>query len=219
MPFRLSRCVGICAEKPQQASKWYSVKLGLRGSADAGAVQLDGGILQFFIDPGKRSSPVLELLAEDLDHARAEARVMGFREAAWNGLDKLNLLIDPFGVKWNVFQWIGDLDDYEDNLDGCLVSPKVGILCEDPEASAQFYANMLGEPATHSPEAWIIDSGPVRLRLEKGLPLGPVFYLTSGTPLTRLGASERASTVTDANGVTWKAQPATTISQAVTEQE
>lgn len=218
MPFRLSRCVGVTAEKPQQASKWYSSKLGMRIVPGESGVQLDAGILQFYIDPGKRSSPVLELLSDDLDRARAEARTLGFREAAWNGLDKLNLLIDPFGVKWNVFQWVGDLDDYEENIASCRVSPKIGVLCADPELSARFYANMLGEAATQAPDAWIIDSGPVRMRLELGLPLGPVFYLSNGTPLTTIGGSDGAMTVTDANGVTWKAQATAQSDKAVTEQ-
>lgn len=217
MSFRLSRCVGLCARDPGEAVAWYEDSLSMeRGPTGSDGMQVRMGLLHFYVDPGRPTQPVLELLTDNLELARAEAQRMGFREVCWNGIDKLNMVVDQFGVKWNVYHSpvVGDEEGMGEAVTGL---GRIGIHWHQPELAAEFYSSLLGEAATLAQDAWIIDSGLVRLKIERGLPSGPVFYLPSEFDMRGIGAKNRQSVFTDKFGVTWKSQPGPKSSRAVVE--
>lgn len=223
MPIRLSRCVAILTAQPEQALQHYQSWLGLRSNDTLEGVEIDTGSLKIFIDQGQRNGTLFELLVDDLDHARADLRRRGFFELAWRGPGKPNLVRDPFGIEWNIHQ--GEITESWPSLDATPspIPPKLIILSQDAKAAAEFYAMTLAEPATQSPAGWIIDSGPIRILIEPGIPTGSALCVDSTADGVDTAQTEALfggkSIAVDPFGVTWKRLLSTELEHAVTNAE
>ncbi|MCB0827028.1 MAG: VOC family protein [Armatimonadetes bacterium] len=203
MSFRLSPCVGICSPNATDAIELYRDALGARPIPGEGLVHLACGPLHIFVDPGQPRPPVFEFLVTNLADARKTAKASGFEEIVWQGQGGNNFLVDPFGVTWNVTHDLG-FDPEEFGEGDSPVLPKLGILTHEPHNAAMYYSAMLGEPASKIGDAFIIDSGPIRLRIQAGLPVGSCLWLNSDFDPTLLGGQSGKSSLTDANRVHWR---------------
>jgi catechol 2,3-dioxygenase-like lactoylglutathione lyase family enzyme len=204
MPFSLSRCVALQTPRPAEALEFYRTQLDMRFVGDQRGTELAAGGLRFFIDPGNPRL-MFELETSDLSVARREIGALGLELIEWGGPDRANLVVDPFGLMWNVFEapprTLEPLDE------DALVMLKLGLNTHRRADAAEYYARLLDVPVTFSGPAAILDSGPVRLRIEPGLPEGPVLWVRPGTDMTRLGGAIHATAVTDPFGVRWRVSP------------
>lgn len=219
MSFQLSKCVGLTVPDPDAAAQFYESWLGIKATHTVDGLQLLGGGLTFFIDPGDRRPPLLEFLTDDLESARAILKGFGFAEEVWYGPGKLNLVTDPFGIHWNIYQLIPG--DNWPMIDSHLppVAAKIALQIHETQRAAQFYADILAEPAMQTPSGWTIDSGDLRLIIEPGLPAGPLFYVDPDSDqvnnefLTEI-FNGKSSTV-DQFGTPWKLLPRPADGKAV----
>lgn len=198
----------------------YVRRFGMRTTDSAEGLKLDAGVLAFYIDPGTRQPPILELITSDLAPARAMLRAFGCQEQAWHGPGKLNLVFDPFGIAWNVYEGETD-EDWIERMERVSPIPgKIVLHLHEGAKAAAFYAELLGEAATQTPTGWTIDSNHVRLLIEPGLPHGPAFFADSaGAPdpegLEEFFASKKSQV--DEFGVTWRATTRSGPANAVVE--
>lgn len=218
MGFQVSPCVGIIVPDPPQASSFYQEKLGMNFVGLTSGLKLAANTLRFFLDPGRLQPPVLELLVPNLEEARTALRKFGFEEASWQGPDKANLVVDPFGIRWNIYH-APNLDDLKEphKTAGCPVLAKIGIQTPFPVKAADFYAELLELPLTTSHNAWFVDGRFVRLRFEDVSPPGPVFYLHPDFDLTTLDdtAITPQAVAMDPYGIRWKRGPIAQTETAV----
>lgn len=190
MSFQLSKCIGLTVSHPQQAAEFYESWLGISPLHTPEGLQLPGAGLTFFLDPDDRRPPLLELLTDDLESARTMLSHFGCREEVWYGPGKLNLISDPFGLHWNIYQQIPEnpWPVIKSNLPS--VPAKLTIQTHETEKAARFYADLLNEPAMETPSGWAIDSNGIRLIIEPGLPPGIVFTVDSDSPLVNAEITE-----------------------------
>ena len=198
------------------AAQVYAASLGMSAASGSSQIELVAGVFHFFIDPGKPHAPVLELLTNDLAKARAAARSLAMEEVVWKGVGNLNLLVDPFGVRWNVYEVASELPDINTEFEESEVMPKLAIHAPELSKAADFYATLFEMTHFRTPNGYVMDHGAIQLSIEEGLPIGPVFYVSSSEVLERLGASTGRKIFTDAFGVTWKCQNLASFQTAVT---
>lgn len=214
MGFGLSRCVGLTAPHPDAMVQKYRDALGWEMLTSDQGLCLTDGALRAYVDPGERRPPVLELLTDHLSAARGQLRALGFEEVTWKGSGELNLVVDPFGNSWNIFELGADDEDEDFDFDSPTLA-RIGLHTHEPAKVAEFFSTVLERPATLSGHVWVIDSDPVRLRIEPGLPNGPVFLLEDSLQLQALGSQPGQSTLTDTWGITWRVLPRPPASTAV----
>ncbi|MDK3162191.1 hypothetical protein QPK87_37435 [Kamptonema cortianum] len=198
------------------AAQMYAATLGMSAASGSSQMELAAGVFHFFIDPGKPHAPVLELLTNDLAKARAAARSLAMEEVVWKGVGKLNLLVDPFGVRWNVYEEASELADIDADFEESEVIPKLAIHAPELSRAADFYATIFELSHFQTPSGYVMDHGTIQLSIEEGLPIGPAFYVSSSEVLERLGAAPGRKIFTDAFGVTWKCQNLASFHTAVT---
>lgn len=208
MAFCISPCIGLTTPNPGEMVAEYTGLFGMQQAADAEGLRLEAGFLSFYVDPGQRQPPILELLTKDLASARALLRAFGCQEQAWNGESKLNLVTDRFGIAWNIHQG-QPTKDWLDQMDRVAAVPaKIALHLHEGAKAAAYYAELLGEPATHTPGGWTIDSNHVRIVVEPGLPHGPAFYADAAAapdPEAVAGFFAGRTCHVDRFGITWKA--------------
>lgn len=217
MSFRTSRCVGIAAKDPAEASRFYQEVVGMKLVGLSEGIELDAGGLTVFVDPGPPRPPILELETTDLHEAKKDLRRFGFEELSWNTPDAPNLVVDPHGVRWNI------IEKQEPALlpvkphVASPVQAKIGLQTPFPERTAHFYAQLLDCPPTPSLDGWIIDDILVRILLQDRLPVGPVFYLEPGFDISKIDetAVGEDPLALDPFGVRWKLGPAQFSENAV----
>lgn len=210
--FWLSRYVGLTSPDPQHAVHTYAAKLGME-PVPHHIAEVQAGPLHFCIDPGDPAPPVLELMTPRLAEARPALRARGFTELVWKGVGETNLVADPFGNKWNVYQHDPADDDFPEEHPNVL--PKIGLIHHRPHDVAHFYAALFEAKLSQRGTAFIIDSGPIRLRVQSGLPEGPTFWLHPDFDIGRLTDGPTKSYVIDDNKVCWRHADATDLEYAV----
>lgn len=207
MAFALSHCVGITILNPDEAVKFYADLLGMTPAPSIEGLKLQAGPLAFFIDPGQRQPAILELTTDNLAEARPALRSFGFQEQTWHGPGKLNLVTDPFGNSWNIFEDNQEFDWPSLPTSNPVVPAKIAVNVHETQKAAQFFADVLQESATETPSGWTIDSNQVRLILEPGLPPGPAFYIdlqAANNPDKIMEFFQTKSTQVDPFGIAWK---------------
>lgn len=211
MPFEVSPCIGLTVPDPGEASRYYQNALGMKLVGLQDGVELAAGPIRFFIDPGRPRVPVLELLTQNLAQARQDLRGFGCEEVIWKGPDEANIVVDPFGIRWNVFE-CPDFDPLFPSLDpgDCPVLPKIGIQTPYAIKAADFYANLCQHAHSISHDAWFVDGRFVRLRIEDLLPPGPAFFVDPGFDLSQIDerAVGESAVAVDPFGVRWRPGPA-----------
>ncbi len=217
MPFRASKCIGLTTPNPNDAAKYYQEIFKMKVVGYEDGIHINGGGLHFFIDPGKEKTPIIELIHENNDEARKTLRRFGFDEISWNYPDSPNLVVDPFGITWNVF--IEEDSEPSIAFGGCQkpILSKIGIQTPHPEKAARYYAELLSTTASQVHNSWIVDCLEIRFKFTNNLPIGPTFYLDSGFDLTKVdpGANAEDATAIDQFGVRWKLGPAQLSDSAV----
>lgn len=204
MSFSLSRCVALQTPRPAEALEFYRTQLDMQLVGHQHGTELAAGGLRFFIDPGNLRL-MYELQTTDLRVARREIGALGLELVEWGGPERANLVVDPFGLIWNIHEAPpSPMDPLEDDA---LVMLKLGLNTHRRADAAEFYARLLDVPVTFTGPAAILDSGPVRMRIEPGLPEGPVLWVRPGTDMTLLGGAVHATAVTDPFGVRWRVSP------------
>lgn len=180
MAFRLSRCVAVHSPDVNKARDFYMENMQLRLVGKDGGLELGARSLRLFIDPGPPSPAVLEMVTDDGPQARDKIRRLGFEEKSWKGPGKPCLVVDPWGIVWNVFfDQTQPSTDPTGNFGPCLVSDKVGVLCNEPSEAADFYGVVFDElPSRTVDGSWTVDSGPNRLRVELGQESSALYLAT-----------------------------------------
>ncbi len=206
--FQVSSCVGLLAREPMGAVQFYERAFGMRWVGSEHGIELSAGPLRLFVDPGEPRPLVLELLTPDLEVARRRVAAFGFERLLWEGVGRTNLVRDPFGLLWNVFEdphAFGPPD---------LEPPEVGVakacvggLVPDPGHVASFYARVLeSAPNRLTDNSWAVDSGGMRARFRYSERVSPAIWLTEAPAdgLRREGVAESDPGVfVDPFGVAW----------------
>ncbi|MBS1709254.1 MAG: hypothetical protein JSS65_11125 [Armatimonadetes bacterium] len=212
MAFRLSRCVGVTAPDVNKARDFYAQHMQLRVIGYEKGLEMRARSLRLFIDPGPPGPAVLEMVTDEGPQARERIRRHGFEEKLWRGPRQPCLVVDPWGVVWNVFFEAGEtvMDELEPT-GPCLVSDRVGVVCEEPDDAADFYGSLFdAAPSKTVAGSWTVDSGACRMRIERGT-AGSLLYLASDAcfeALLAVGCHEVSSSpprIRDPFGVTWGA--------------
>ena len=104
MKFRMSPAIAVYSSDPAAGESFYRDVLGFPTAQDG-----DGGIdaepLRIFVDSTKRcDGPLLELLVDDLEAARAHLEANGCSIVEWAGRGGACVVEDPNGVRFNVWQ-------------------------------------------------------------------------------------------------------------------
>lgn len=207
MAFALSHCVGLTTLHPDEAVKFYAELLGMEPAPSIEGLKLQAGKLAFFLDPGQRQPAILEIITDNLHTARPLLRSFGFEEQTWHGPGKLNLVTDPFGIAWNIFEDTSDEEWPALPTSNPIVPAKIALHLHETAKAAQFYADVFQESATETPSGWTIDSNQVRLLIEPGLPHGPAFYIdlqAAPNPDQIKEFFQSKSTQVDQFGTAWK---------------
>jgi hypothetical protein len=207
MAFKLSHCIGITTPDLTALVTTYGERFGLQSDHTPDGFAIFADPLILYLDPGPRQPPILELVTDSIDQARPLLRAFGCQELAWNGLGKLNLVTDPFGINWNIYQAVPENRWPKLLAQPSVILPKVALHLHETAKAAQFYSDLLAENALKTLSGWIIDSNQIRLVIEPGLPHGPALYIDLDTlpdPTSFLELVNNKSTHTDEFGITWK---------------
>lgn len=213
MAFRLSRCVGVTSPDVNRARDFYTQHLQMRVLSYENGLELGARNLRLFVDPGPVAGAVLEMITDEGPAARDRVRRLGFEEKHWRGPGQPCLVVDPWGVVWNVYFDKG-LPGAEaiDTATTSLVSDRIGVACEEPAEAADFYGTLFDVvPSKTMAGQWTVDSGACRLRIEKG-DTGSMLYLASEAsfdPLVAQGCEEVSTSpprLRDPFGVVWGAE-------------
>jgi catechol 2,3-dioxygenase-like lactoylglutathione lyase family enzyme len=102
----MSHNVALRTRDTSQAVNFYTQVLGFRNrSEDPVLADLDAGPMTLFIiEDQEFSGPVLELIVDDLEEARAELVAQGCEVLRWRGKGQDCYIRDPFGVVYNLWE-------------------------------------------------------------------------------------------------------------------
>lgn len=107
MKFELSNNAAVQTIQPEKAVKFYTQILGFkdrRDDPDFGGV--DTGSLRIFVQEDKNvSGIVMELFVDDLEEAKKILTENGCRIIRWEGKGKDCYIEDPFGVRFNIWEY------------------------------------------------------------------------------------------------------------------
>jgi predicted enzyme related to lactoylglutathione lyase len=111
MKFRVSNRSAVQVSDATAAAAFYGGALGLPISEEEGFHAVDFGPLTLYVDPADLSDGiVLELCTEDVEAARTYLTDKGCRVLRWEGVGKVCLIEDPFGIRFNLWQESLDTD-------------------------------------------------------------------------------------------------------------
>lgn len=187
MRFRVSPCIGLVTPDVGRAAQFYVEEMGMDIEDQGEGVELLAGPLHLFLDPGPMGQPVFELLVSDLDDASGRLKFYGFETIVWNGVGSANLVRDPFGLVFNVFEF-GDDDEFESAIqqEGTFF-PHIGAVTTDLKSISEFYCAILQQPANKlSDDSVLISGGDLCLRFVEGESNASVVWLGPGANLSRL---------------------------------
>ena len=214
MSFRVSPCIGLVTPHLDKASRFYRDRMKMSLESVEEGMEFVAGPMHIFLDPGPKGEAVFELLAPDLDAARGRLRFYGYEEIVWNGIGKANLVRDPFGLVFNVFEYGEDeVIDLNAELQ-TMYRPIMGAVCPSPAPVAEFYSMVLQRPANRLADgSYIVSGGDVSLRFRAGAAAGPVVWLAHDAPVENLieggceAVEEDASVLIDPFGLRWAVEP------------
>lgn len=206
----MSPCVGLCTPDLDKASRFYCDAMAMDLDSFEDGAELIAGPMHIFLDPGPRGSAVFELLTPDLEAARGKLKFYGFEVAAWNGLGKANIVRDPFGLVFNVFEF-DEAEELAIAQDGHRVyRPMVGAVTPSPKPMAEFYSMVLQQPANRLTDgSYLISGGDVSLRFRLGETDAQILWMSHEAPIERLlvcgcvPLEEDHSVLTDPFGLSW----------------
>lgn len=210
MFFRISPCVGLCTPDIETASQFYCEAMGMMLDSFEEGAELIAGPMHIFLDKGPRGSIVFELLTPDLETAKGKLKFYGFETVAWNGAGRANIVRDPFGLVFNVFEY-GEDEEVEVDRDGHpFYRPIIGAVTPSPKPIAEFYSMVLQQPANRlSDGSYILSGGDVSLRFRPGETDAQVLWLAYDAPVELLidvgctPLEDDRSVFTDPFGVSW----------------
>jgi len=105
MKFKVSDRSAVQVTDAQAAVEFYGGALGLPVSEEEGFHSVKAGPLTLYIDPSELCDGiVLELVVEDVEAARAFLTERGCQVLRWEGVGKVCLIEDPFGLRFNLWQ-------------------------------------------------------------------------------------------------------------------
>ena len=210
MFFRISPCVGLCTPDLDKATRFYCDAMGMDLDSFEEGAELIAGPMHIFLDPGPRGSSVFELLTPDLEAAQGKLKFYGFEIVAWNGPGKANIVRDPFGLLFNVFEFEEEDELAIDPEGHRIYRPMVGAVTPSPKPIAEFYSMVLQQPANRlADSSYIISGGDVSLRFRMGETDAQVLWLTHDAPVQNLliagctALEEDHSVLTDPFGLSW----------------
>ncbi len=222
MQLRVSPCIGLVTPEIERAAEFYVNAMGMGLDEEQDSVELLAGPLHLFIDPGPIGQPVFELLVEDLDASEGKFKFFGFETLVWNGVGKANLVRDPFGLVFNVFEY-GD-DDYFEVAAGSDGSfcPHIGAVTPDTKAVAEFYSTVLQQPANKlSDGSILVSGGELGLRFMKGTVNVGVIWLAHSVSVPQLVRSgcesieDGGRVIADPFGLCWAIEKRQAATHAV----
>ncbi len=188
---------------------------------DDGA-ELMAGPLRIFLDKGPRSSPVFELLTPSLDDAQGKLKFYGFEVVAWNGVSRANIVRDPFGLVFNIFEFDEEDVIELDLADHMVYRPTIGAVTPSPKPLAEFYSMVLQQPANRLTDgSYLLSGGDVSMRIRPGEVDAQVLWLAHDAPVEHfLDAGCRPleddlSVITDPYGLSWAVETRIQSSHAV----
>jgi catechol 2,3-dioxygenase-like lactoylglutathione lyase family enzyme len=220
--FRVSPCVGLSTPDLDSASRFYCDAMGMELESFEDGAELLAGPLRIFLDPGPRSSAVFELLAPDLDGAQGKLKFYGFEVVAWNGVGRANIVRDPFGLVFNIFEF-DEADTVELDLgEHRVYRPMIGAVTPSPKPLAEFYSMVLQQPANRLTDgSYLLGGSEVSMRIRPGEVDAQVLWLSHDAPVEHyLDAGCRPleddnSVITDPYGLSWAVETRIQSSHAV----
>jgi hypothetical protein len=184
--------------------------------------ELLAGPLRIFLDPGPRSTAVFELLAPDLDGAQGKLKFYGFEVVAWNGVGRANIVRDPFGLVFNIFEF-DEADAIELDLgEHRIYRPMIGAVTPSPKPLAEFYSMVLQQPANRLTDgSYLLGGSDVSMRIRPGEVDAQVLWLSHDAPVEHLldagcqPLEDDNSVITDPFGLSWAVETRIQSSHAV----
>ena len=210
MTFRISPCIGVCTPDIETASQFYCEAMGMDLDSFEEGAELIAGPLHLFLDKGPRGSVVFELLTSDLEAAQGKLKFYGYETVSWNGAGRANIVRDPFGLVFNVFEY-GDDEPLEVDRDSHRVyRAMIGAVTPSPKPIAEFYSMVLQQPANKLTDgSYLLAGGDVSLRFRPGETDAQVLWLGHEAPVDLLidvgcrPLEDDLSVFTDPFGVSW----------------
>ena len=222
MFFRISPCVGLVTPDLDKASRFYRDSMHMTLESFEEGMEFLAGPLHLFLDPGPKGSIIFELLTPDLEAAQGKLKFYGFDVITWKGIGKANLVRDPFGLVFNVFEY-GEDDQIDLNAEGdSMFRPLIGAVAPTIAPMAEFYSMVLQQPANKLADgSYIVSGGEVSIRFRSSEHEGPVIWLAHGTDVDGMVASGCKKLEGDENllidpfGVCWTVEPRSESTHAV----
>ncbi|MBS1715606.1 MAG: VOC family protein [Armatimonadetes bacterium] len=221
MALVVSPCVGLVTPDPGAAAGFLCDVLDMEIVGTDAGIELWGGPLRFFIDPGQPRPLVFELATDDHAQARQLVRSFGFEELVWRGPGQSCLARDPFGLVFNIHQDSSGLGSFDlEGFEPALIKPCIGAGLPDPHEAASFYSEVLDSPFSRLPDgSYVVGSGPVRLRFRFGVGTAPMVWLRADAPVKKLLTNgcrkSDGNAVVDPYGVHWCVEAAPEARTAV----
>ena len=206
----------------EKASRFYRDRMNMALESMEEGMEFVAGPMHIFLDPGPKGEAIFELLASDLEAAQGRLKFYGYEEIIWNGLGKANLVRDPFGLVFNVFEYGEDeVIDLNAELE-TMYRPLMGAVCPSPGPVAEFYSMVLQRPANLLADgSYLVSGGDVSLRFRAGKAEGPVVWLAHDAPIENLieggcmPVEDDASILIDPFGLRWAVEPRPESTHAV----
>ncbi len=209
MAFQLSNCLGLVTPNPGEAALFYASFFAM-DLEDSPVTELLAGPFQIFVDPGTQRPIAFELVTDDLEQARSDARNLGFEELIWRGHNQSCLVRDPFGLIWSVHE---DRTAFEPHIvdypNHGIVRSCLGAQMVDAKGSAEFFSQVLDIPFSRIPgRSFLLDSGELRLIIQDGAKNEPLLFIRPDADRKSLKAAGcrevQEGLLVDPFGVHWR---------------
>lgn len=196
--------------------------MGMELDSFEDGAELRAGPLRIFLDDGPRASPVFELLTPNLDDAKGKLKFYGFEVISWYGVGRANIVRDPFGLLFNIFEF-----DEDDSIDLQLGNhriyrPIIGATSPAPKPISEFYSMVLQQAANKLNDgSFLLSGGDVGFRVRPGEVDAQVLWMSHEAPVDHLIDSgctpleEDLSVITDPYGLCWAVETRLQSSHAV----
>ncbi|HXH61092.1 MAG TPA: VOC family protein [Fimbriimonadaceae bacterium] len=210
MFFRISPCIGVVTPNVEQALEFYRDVMGMEVDDTDDGIELVAGPLHLFLDPGPQGQAVFELLVDDLETAQGKLRFYGFDTLVWSGPERANLVRDPFGLVFNIFEFDEDEPLTAEPETASMYRPVIGYVSPSPRPVAEFYSAILQQPANRLADgSFFISSGEVGMRFRRGEAESQIVWLAHSAPVESLidagcmAMEEDSTVIADPYGLTW----------------
>ena len=105
MKFTVSHRSAVQVTDAQAAADFYGSTLGLPVAEEEGIPAVQAGPLTLYVDSSQLCEGIiLELCVENVEAARAYLTERGCKVLRWEGVGKVCLVEDPFGIRFNLWQ-------------------------------------------------------------------------------------------------------------------